>query len=105
MHAGHAFDFSDLFDDFGAILMPSSLPFLAAEAVVMRFMTSSGTSIPGTLYFMCFCSACRLERRHASQDERLFVEAHVGNHFHPFLKFRDIVNNLCLYEICAGSTF
>src|SRR3990172_5756592 len=36
------------------ILMPSSFPFLAADAAVMRFITSSGTSIPGTLCFMCF---------------------------------------------------
>src|SRR3990167_4831157 len=46
-----------------------------------------------------------LERRYAGKDERLFVESHVGNHRHPFLKLFDIVNNLCLYEIGAGSNF
>ena len=31
------------------------------------------------------------------------MESHICNHFHPFLEFLDIVNNLGLYEIGAGS--
>src|SRR3990167_8551414 len=33
------------------------------------------------------------------------MESHIGNHFHPFLKFRNVVNNLCLYEISPSSNF
>ena len=49
----HAFNHPDLFNYFQTYLDTFFLALLLADAAVIRFITSSGTSIPGTLYFMC----------------------------------------------------
>ena len=62
----------------------------------MRLMHSSGTSIPGISLSRKLGHGWAFEGADASQNRDFFVQAHVDDAFHIFLKSRDIEEHLGL---------